>query len=324
MPDDATARLLDDSSAGRVLDAQTSFGRARDGGRNFHGMLGQSAVMQTLFHAVERLAPHARATLITGETGAGKATLAAVMHRLGPCRGGAQVTLLGAQDSAEREYLREAARGVRGAVTCFVPEVRDLAADEQTALVRALTASADLPSGEGLHVIAGTSDDTEVLIARGEVRADLVYRLGGVRLHLPSLEERRDDIAGLATALLRDACRRLRLTERTWSGAGLALLEERRWPGNVRELRHVVMRAAALSDDVVIAAHTVREACGVGPGTGGGAGRAGGAGGSAVAQAERLRVRAALAAVRGNKSAAAAALGVSRRAFYRMLERLGA
>jgi DNA-binding NtrC family response regulator len=319
MPD-ATARPLDDASAGRVLDAQSSFGRARDDWRVFHGLLGQSSAMQALFRGVERLAPHARATLITGDTGAGKSSLAAVVHRLGPCRGGAQITLLGGDDDAEGEYLREAARGARVPVTCFVPELRDLSIHQQAALVRALITSGDLPPGDGLHVIAGTSVEPGDLIARNAVRADLVYRLGAVRFHVPSLHERRDDIAGLATTLLRDACRRLRLVDKAWSGAALALLEDRRWPGNVRELRNVVLRAAALSDDAVIAVHTLREACGPDLDR-----RAdGAAGGRGVDEGERLRVMAALAAVGGNKSAAAVKLGVSRRAFYRLLERLGA
>lgn len=319
MPD-ATARPLADSSAGRVLDAQTSFGRARDDWRVFHGLLGQSAAMQALFRAVERLAPHARATLITGDTGAGKSSLAAVVHRLGPCRGGAQITLLGGDDLAEAAHLRESARGSRVPVTCFVPEMRDLGMDAQAALVRGLIASADLPPGDGLHVIAGTSVEPGSLIAHNEVRADLVYRLGAVQFHVPSLHERRADIVGLATTLLRDACRRLRLADKAWSGAALALLEERRWPGNVRELRHVVLRAAALSDDAVIAVHTLREACG--PEFDRQADTR--QGGRGVDEGERLRVMAALAAAGGNKSAAAVNLGVSRRAFYRMLERLGA
>ena len=319
---DATARPLDDPPSGRILDAQASFGRARDDWRVFHGLLGQSAVMQALFRTVERLAPHARATLITGATGSGKATLAGVVHRLGPCRGGVQVTLLGADDAGEHECLREAARGARTPITCFVPELRDLSADEQATLARAVAASADLPLGDGLHVVAGTSIDPADLIARGHVRADLVYRLGVVRLHVPSLAERRDDIAGLATVLLRDACRRLRLIDKTWSSAAVALLEERRWPGNVRELRHVVMRAAALSDDTVIAPHTVRDACG--PDLERTNDLRARAPERVVDEGERLRVRAALAAAGGNKSAAAVTLGVSRRAFYRMLDRLGA
>lgn len=320
MPD-TTARPIDDAPAGRVLDAQASFGRREDG-RLFHGMIGRSAAMQALFRAVGRLAPLTRATLITGETGAGKATLAAVAHRIGPCRGGAQVTLLRGDDVAERTCLAEAGRGSRVPVTCFVPELGDLPAERQAELVRALTAAADLPLGEGLHVIAATSADVTEQMASGRLRSDLYYRLSVARFHMPPLSARRDDIAELAGALLRDACRTLRLTEKTWSSAALRLLEERRWPGNVRELRNVVLRAAALSDEAVIGGHAVGEAEGLdldrcdGP-------RAS-AGAPAVLDVERRRVRAALASKGGNKSAAAAALGVSRRAFYRLLERTGA
>ena len=228
--------------------------------------------------------------------------------------------MLGGDDGDGGAYLREAGRGARVPVTCFVPELRDLSMDQQAALVRALIMSADFPPGDGLHVIAGTSVEPGELIARGAVRADLVYRLGAVRFHVPSLHERRDDVVGLATTLLRDACRRLRLVDKSWSSAALALLENRRWPGNVRELRNVVLRAAALSDDAVIAVHTLREACGPDLER-----RAdGGAGVRDVDEGERLRVMAALAAAGGNKSAAAVTLGVSRRAFYRLLDRLGA
>lgn len=319
---DATAVVFDDLPAGRVLDGLTSFGRGRDEARAAYGLLAQSAPMQALVRAVARLAPHARATLITGETGTGKGTLAAIAHRLGPCRGGAQITLLGADDTSELASLRAAARGARTPLTCFVPELRDLPIEQQSALVRALVAAAGLPLGEGLHVIAGTSLDPVDAIARGLVRADLVYRLGAVRLHVPTLAARRADLTALATTLLRDACRTLRVTERRWSGAALTLLEARHFPGNVRELRNVVLRAAALTDDVVISAHTVHEACG--PDVEVVAEERAATRARVVDAQERERVLAALTAAGGNKSAAAIRLGVSRRAFYRLLERLGA
>jgi DNA-binding NtrC family response regulator len=319
---DLTARPLDPPPGGRLLDAQGSFGRGRDDGRGFYGMLGESDAMRALFRAVERLAPHARATLITGAAGSGKRLLASVAHRLGPCRGGAQLRLLGADDAVEREQLREAARGSRAAMTAFVPELGDLSADHQAELVRALAASADLPVGEGLHVIAATSRHVPTEMAIGRLRTDLYVRLAAVPYHLPALDQRRDDIPVLAPALLRDACRRLKTPDRQLAGAALRVLDEHVWTGHVRELAHVLLRAAALADDAVIGAQTMREACGpaIDPSPVPRVERRN----TGLAPADRARVTAALAATAGNKSAAAAHLGISRRAFYRLLERLDA
>lgn len=322
MPD-AIVHTLDAATvpSGRVLDAQGSFGRARDDLRGFHGLLGRSPVMQALFRSVERLAPQARATLITGDTGVGKSLLASVAHRLGPCRGGAQIVMPGAHDAAEIECLREAARGMRTPVTCFVPELADLTRERQAELVRALAGSADLAAGDGLHVVASTGMRVRDEMAAGRLREDLFYRLGVVHFHMPTLAERPDDLADLAAALLRDGCRRLKLVDKSLSGAAQRLLDQRHWAGNVRELQNVMLRAAALTDDAVIGAATVREACGP---TGEARREAVAPAGKPDPDGERQRVTAVLKAVGGNKSAAAAHLGVSRRAFYRMLERLGA
>lgn len=319
---DATARPLDPPPGGRLLDAQGSFGRSRDDVRGFYGMLGDSEPMRAVFRAVERLAPHARATLVTGAPGTGKGLLAGVAHRLGPCRGGAQARLPGADDATDREPLREAARGSRAPLTCFVQELADLSNERQAELVRALSVSADLPAGEGLHVIAATSRHVPTEMASGRLRPDLFFRLAAVHYHLPELDQRKDDLALLAPALLRDACRRLKTLDRTLAGAALRALEEHTWAGNVRELANVLLRAAALADDLVIGAQTIREACG--PAIERAAPVRIERRGGGLTAGERARVEAALAAAGGNKSAAAAQCGVSRRAFYRLLERLDA
>lgn len=318
MPD-VPVRLLETAVPGRLLDAQGSFGRRDD--KSFYGMLGTSADMQTIFRTVERLAPHARATLITGAPGTGKTLLAGIVHRLGPCRGGLQIRCLGADDDAEREVLREAARGARTPVTGFVPELCDLSADRQAELLRALVASADLATGEGLHVIASTAHHPATAIASGRLRADLFHRLAAVHLQVPGLDARAGDLPDLAAALLRDACRRLKVIDKTLAGAAVRVLEERVWHGHVRELQNVMLRAVALTDDPVIGAQTMREACGPAM-TAPVSARQRRNG--AVTEAERVRVTAALAACGGNKSAAAVQLGVSRRAFYRLLDRLDA
>jgi len=305
---------------GRVLEAGTSFGRRDEAGLT-HGLEAQSASMRRLVHSLERLAPRGRATLITGAPGTGKGLVADIVHRLGPCRGAGRITWPGVGVTEGDEVVLAAACGAATPVTCIVPELVDLTDARQAVLIRALDQVAGRMAGEGLHVIAATSVDLASAVTRGEVRADLVYRLGVVRLHVPSLDERREDLPGLASCFLREACRTFGIEEKTWSGAAREVLQARRWPGNARQLRNVVLRAAALTDDRVIGAHTVREACA--PDDTDEAPQSGGhrRGGD---ERDRQRVSAALHAAGGNKSVAAASLGVSRRAFYRMLDRLGA
>ncbi|MEZ5419656.1 MAG: sigma 54-interacting transcriptional regulator [Vicinamibacterales bacterium] len=319
---DATARSLDLLSPGRVLDAQTSFGRTRDD-RTFHGLVGPGPAMQAVFRLVERLAPLARTTLITGATGAGKSALAAVAHRVGPCRGGAQVRV-GMDEAQERECLRDGARGSRVPITCFIRELADLPADRQVELVHAIAASEELPPGEGLHVIAATVHPPPSDRLPGPVRADLYHRVAAVHYHLPPLDERRDDIPELAATLLRDGCRRLKVLDKILSAAALQALLERHWAGNVRELQQALLRAVALTDGGVIGGQTMREACGPERTASPWSPPARAARRAQADPGMQGRVRDALAAVGGNKSAAATRLGVSRRALYRMLERLDA
>lgn len=309
---------LPDARPGRVLADPGRFGRPR--GEDTTILVAHSATMAALLRTLERLAPTARATLVTGPPGSGKTTVAALAQRLGPARTGAQVTLTKHEDADELARFRALA-STSTPVTCFVPELLDLGVDAQGWLLAGLVAHEYAAPGEGLHVIACTTADVDDLLDRGRVRADLYYRLGAVRYCVPPLDLRSDDVAELASAGLRSACRRLGVAEKTLTTAAIDVLRGRHWPGNVRQLHNVVTRAAALSDDSAIGGQTMFEACEPERQREGSpmiARRR-----KAAPPESRGRVMAALEGVEGNKSAAAARLGISRRSLYRLLDQLG-
>ncbi len=277
-----------------------------DGGA--HALVTSSASMQAVLLAMTRLAPHARATLITGETGTGKSTIARVVHGLGPHRGGAFRIAAGA----------DVLHHLDTPVTLFLPDVADLPREAQVALTRAMANAAHAPAGEGLHVIASTDRDLSETTAPGGFRAELYYRLTAFELRLPPLRERRDDIPALAAAFLADVCARLGLPATQITSGAARLLQGLTWPGNLRELRNVIERAAVLGDGEVLAEPGVRAALALGPPVA----KMAAPPSTRLDHAQHQHVRAVLAAAKGNKTIAAAHLGVSRRALYRLVDRL--
>lgn len=315
-----TSRAFD-PRAGRLLDEPARFGRPR--GDDAPVLVAHSAPMMVLVRTLERLAPRARASLVTGPPGSGKAAVASLAFRMGPARAGAQVML--ARDAGADDLARlKAAIASSAALTVVVPELTDLGADAQMVLLAALETVEHAAGGEGVHVIARTGAEADEAVGRGGVRADLFYRLSAVRYAVPSLDRRADDLDDLALAGLRAACRRLGVAEKVLTTAALEVLHGRTWPGNVRQLHNVMARAAALTDDHAIGAQTIYEACepererDVRDSAAGLVRRR-----RASAPGARGRVLAALDGVDGNKSAAAARLGISRRSLYRLLEQLG-
>ncbi len=271
--------------------------------------------MQAVFAAMTRLAPHARATLVSGETGTGKSTIARALHHLGPQRSGAFQTATGPDAWVHADPSS----------TVFLPDVGDLPIAAQAGLARALAESADAAVGTGLHVVAATAHDLRSDIAAGRFRADLYYRLAVFELRLPPLRERRDDIPALAALFLRNSCARLRLPHKQLTAGAARLLQALPWPGNLRELQNVVERASVLWDGDVLAEPAVRTALALGspPAEGEGASASVPMEPSTrMDDAQHQHLRAVLAAAKGNKTTAAAHLGVSRRALYRLIDRL--
>jgi DNA-binding NtrC family response regulator len=292
----------------------------------FHGLIGRTPAMQQLFGAITRFAPHARATLVTGETGTGKATVARTLYQLGPRRGGAFVTVACAAGAAEDgPWSARVANAADADPTLYFADVADLPVTEQTRLAQ-LLAAGDGPgrSAAGAHVIAATSQDLPAAIVAGRFRPDLYYRLGVFTLHVPPLRDRLDDLPDLAAAFLRDIAVRLQLRVRGVTPAALRVLQLQLWPGNLRELHNVLERAAVLSDDDMVGEAPVRLALSGATATDDTAHRPAGEAPGRLDDAQRAHIRGVLQAVHGNKTHAADRLGISRRALYRLLDRLGA
>jgi DNA-binding NtrC family response regulator len=297
----------------------------------FHGLVGRAPGMVQLFAAIDRFAPHARATLVTGETGTGKAAVARTLYRLGPRRGGAFVPISCANAAADAPpWLNRVAGDATDAdSTLFFADVADLPPSEQTRLAQLLSdVDATARGTAGVHVIAATAHDLPAAITAGRFRPDLYYRLGVFTLHVPPLRERLDDLPDLAASFLRDITTRLQVRVHGLTPAAIRVLQNQPWPGNLRELHNVLERAAVLTDDDVVGEGPVRLALSA---AGAHAASADTAPGISPAEpaarlddAQRAHVRGVLHAVHGNKTLAAARLGISRRALYRLLDRLGA
>jgi DNA-binding NtrC family response regulator len=323
----------------------------------FAGMIGRSGVMSDLFDFIRRLAPYARVALITGETGTGKELVARAMHQLGPRRD-KRFVAINCSAVVETLFESELFGHVRGAFTgavdhkvgmfeqasggtIFLDEIGELPLSVQAKLLRVLEQSEVYRVGSveprrvDVHVLAATNRDLRIEVAAGRFRSDLFYRLNVVEIDVPPLRARREDIPYLTAHFLRASSDRLGKSIQGVAPSAERILLGADWPGNVRELRNVVERACILADSSHI---TERELRGSIPATAPNlvpsqtANSPVAAAGSQVAPGldndvrlatiSRDHVRRVLERAGGNKKHAAEMLGVSRRAFYRLLGRL--
>jgi DNA-binding NtrC family response regulator len=272
--------------------------------------------------------------LITGPNGAGKEKIAEILHANSSVRNGPFVAvncgalpgelieaeLFGADAGAytgaskAREGKFEAADGG----TLFLDEIGTLPLSGQVKLLRVLETGRFQRLGSNrerevkVRVVSATNADLPALIAAGQFREDLYYRLNAIELKVPPLAQRPDDILPLARLFLPEGKRLGDDAERA--------LRAHRWPGNVRELRNTVQRAALLARHDVIAADDLGlPATPTSNGNGNGAAHAVGN----VDEPDRAAIEAALERHGGIVAQAAADLGLSRQALYRRLERLG-
>ncbi len=321
----------------RLLKVESRVVRALE----FEGMLGRSAAMQEVFSLIRRLAPHVRTVLITGETGTGKELVAHALHQHGPRRSHRLVTV-NCSAIVDTLFESELFGHVRGAFTgateakpglfeaahhgtLFLDEIGELPVRLQAKLLRVIENGVVQRVGAvderrvDTCVFAATNRDLGEEVAAGRFRSDLLFRLNGVEVSLPPLRNRREDIPYLTAAFVDAASRRLKKPVLGVTPAAERLLANRRWQGNVRELRNTIERACMLAEGPYI---TDRDVSGQGAAPR--AGQMTGDGVPGISSAdEREHLIAALKSVGGNKQEAALALGVSRRALYRRLERHG-
>jgi DNA-binding NtrC family response regulator len=225
--------------------------------------------------------------------------------------------------------LRSAAGG-----TLFLDEIGDLPVDVQPKLLRFLEQGEIMAVGEtrpqrvDVRVIAATNADLEQRVSEGKFREDLYYRLSVIRIRVPPLRERREEIPHLATFFLREACERFGKPDVQLSAGVLDLFAQYLWPGNVRQLRNEIQRVVALSvpGNAVTVEHLSPEISQI-DSSGVLAARPRRAPpvslAAAVEEVERELIGRTLDRTRGNISETARVLGLTRRGLYLKLRRLG-
>jgi two-component system nitrogen regulation response regulator GlnG len=224
-------------------------------------ILGHAQSMQDVFRAIGRLSNSNATVLITGESGTGKELVARALHRHSPRAAKPFVAINTAampKDLLESELFGHERGAFTGAQamrrgrfeqaeggTLFLDEIGDMPADLQTRLLRVLSdgqfyrVGGHQPLRANVRVIAATHQDLEARVREGLFRDDLYHRLNVIRLRLPSLRERREDIPLLARYFLAKSARDLGVEAKRLSDGTMSFLSAHDWPGNVRQLENV-------------------------------------------------------------------------------------
>ncbi len=309
--------------------------------KNFHGFWSCSRKIDELFQNIQRLATSKIPVLIQGETGTGKGLLARALHEessqsgqpfLSINCGAISETLIeselfghvqGAFTGAESEHIGMLQQAHGG--TLFIDEVTDMSDSMQKKLIRFLEEGRFRPIGGkeeiqvDVRLLSATRLDLNQQIESGRFRADLYYRLCGVRLKVPPLREHLEDVCGLADRFSLLYAEEFQSEVPLITDEGREWLIKYSWPGNVRELENVMRQLVALGVEK-IGVEEFSNAIWKGQG-----GRLGGFSGEtldeAVERAEREAVEKALGLSAGNKSRAAEILGVTRKSLYRRLSK---
>ncbi len=319
------------------------------------GFICAGPAMNRLADQIQRLQGHNLTVLITGESGTGKDLVARAIH-VGSPRSAAMflpynctTTSRELADSQLFGHRRGSFTGavtdqqglIRSAVggTLFLDEIGDLPLDIQPKLLRFLEQGEIMPVGEtrpqavDVRVLAATNADLEQRVSEGKFREDLYYRLSVIRIHVPPLRERREEVPHLSTFFLRDACERLGKPDVHLNSQTLDLFARYWWPGNVRQLRNEIQRAVAMSSpggsiepehlSADLSAPERPQGNGGGPSLVSADAFAPGNLAAAVETVERHLIATTLDRTRGNISESARVLGLTRRGLYLKMRRLG-
>lgn len=233
------------------------------------GLYGESPPMRELFRLIGRVAATELNVLITGETGVGKELVARALHRhslrsqqifVALNTAAIPANLLeselfgheaGAFTGAQRRHIGRFEQAQGG--TLFLDEIGDMPIALQTRLLRVLAEGEFYRVGGrelirvDVRVIAATHQDLESKVVRNEFRSDLLHRLDVMRLHVPSLRERREDIPLLAERFLQRACTQTGTDLKRFTRAALQVISMQTWPGNVRQLENMCRRLAIMA-----------------------------------------------------------------------------
>jgi DNA-binding NtrC family response regulator len=309
----------------------------RDSGTNRPVLIAKSSAMQPVLQLIAKVGPSDANVLITGEHGTGKEVVAQTLCAVSP-RAARSFVAVNTGALSQGTFESELFGHVKGAFTdarsdrvgrfemadggtIFLDEIANVPLHQQAKLLRVLQSGEIERVGSSrtnrvnVRVISATNANLQDEVAAGRFREDLLFRLNTVEIHLPPLRERREDIPLLATHFLAQYAARYRKPLTGFHSAALMSLMQHSWPGNVRELDHAVERAVLLAtgDQVQasdLALQSTREATAR-------------LDEMSLEDVEALLIRMALTRHGGNISQAAEALGLSRSALYRRLEKYG-
>lgn len=315
------------------LEAENSLLRAQ----NRPIFIAESKAMQPLITMISRIGPSGANVLITGEHGTGKEVVALTLHALSP-RAGRPMITVNTGGLPEGTFESELFGHVKGAFTdarsdrvgrfeladrgtLFLDEIANVPMKQQAKLLRVLETGEMERVGSSkttkvdVRVLSATNADLKIESAEGRFRGDLLFRLNTVELHIPPLRERKEDIPLLAGHFLKLYAQRYRKPVKAFEAAALDKMLEHPWPGNVRELDHTVERSVLItteehiqSGDLGLETEKASSAK---------------IEDMSLEEVEFLLIKKALTRHTGNISHAAEALGLSRSALYRRMQKYG-
>ena len=302
-------------------------------------IVSQSPAMKAVLNLVERIGPADANVLITGENGTGKEVITRVLHSISSRRSKPLISL-NAGALAEGVFESELFGHVRGAFTdaksdrvgrfeladggtLFLDEIGNVPLNLQAKLLRVLETGEFERVGSSktqkvnVRLLSATNADLHAEVAQGRFRQDLLFRLNTVEIRVPPLRDRLEDIPILAEHFLRVHREHYRRPIMGFTPEALEALRQHLWPGNVRELDHVIERAVLMSPGNMVTAFDLalestpdaRLSARLEE--------------MSLEDAERLLIKKALARFEGNANRAAEALGLSRSALYRRLQKYG-
>jgi len=306
-------------------------------GQNLPDLIATAPAMQPVLSTITRIGPSDANVLITGEHGTGKEVVAQMLHGLSQ-RASRSLVAVNTGALPEGTFESELFGHVKGAFTdarterigrfeladggtLFLDEIANVPMRQQAKLLRVLETGEMERVGSSktrrvnARVLSATNADLHVEVEQGRFRGDLLFRLNTVEIHLPPLRDRREDIPLLAAHFLNRYASRYRKQMEGIDPAALQVMLQYPWPGNVRELDHTIERA------VLMARGTRIEASDLGLNQARASSQA--LEDMSLESVESILIRKALTRANGNVSQAAEALGLSRGALYRRMEKYG-
>jgi DNA-binding NtrC family response regulator len=320
---------------GQRLEAENQLLRNEN---QFHpGMIAESPAMQPVLQIISRVGPSDANVLITGENGTGKGVVARVLHAAS-LRASRPLVTVNVGGLSEGVFESELFGHIKGAFTdaktdrvgrfeladsgtLFLDEIANVPLPQQTKLLRVLETGEFERVGSSrtrqvnVRIISATNADLAIEVSGNRFRQDLLFRLNTVEVRMPALRDRREDIPLLAAHFLKQHAARYRKTLAGFDNAAMQALSIHPWPGNVRELDHSIERSVLMAQGTLVKS--------------GDLGLHSGPEGSprleemSLEEVESFLIKKTLARFDGSVSRAAEALGLSRSALYRRLEKFG-